>query len=383
ETPATRTTVILWGGGGEPENLVRQEVDPNTGRLKTITVGETIFDADLIAIRNAVRANPRWKVKEVLFAGGQSVTRQLAASIASDGVARRFDHAAVTGSVDQLVSSQLSDYREGDQILLILSSHGQRKSATEMTHKISTADGRVFALDRLQLLADLAARKNVRLAVIDDSCFSGSTVAGLKGKTLCAISTAGDEVGWSRSFGPALYTEMKAGVTLEQAYLRARLRTDRSAAPAQPQISTQAGRKARAAVSVVEKFMLAAYDVMPTFLANSPRPSIESPEVKKLFEDLERIDAKEAGDDLRRAMESYVNYRERAHRLYQELEALEKDARVDRARLSARKEGFRAVMDEMVSAGIFVALKERHVYKAFYQHFQSTSETEPCGSFVF
>lgn len=377
-----RNSVFVWGGGGEPLERSIEVLEPTTGRVKRQTVSDTIFDHDLSALRRTLSTNPAWSIDQVLYGGAQTESRKLAAELAHPRAAARFDLQKAKDSLDSLVKSRLDGYSKGDQLLLVITTHGERRVSGEATHSVITADHKKLSLDSLQKLADIAAEKGVKLAIVDGSCHSGATVAGLKGKTLCTVSMAGDEVGWSVAFGPALISEMKPGTSLEEAYLRARSRTDNSAAPDQPHISTTAGRKAREAVKEIEGFMLASRDLAASIKNGTQCPGLDSPGLQGLFRDLIQIGRSAVSDDLRRALERYVTDRERALSAYQRLRTMEADSTVDRKRLQARRDGYRQLLSDMKGSATYVAQQERKAYMAIYDH-ERTKEGEPCRDFKF
>lgn len=212
--------MTFMGGGGEPK-------------------GEsTIFDYQVKSMGKFNGASS-WDTK-VSFNGGHKKTEEL--------LSKGFSKQGVTNTpfTEESYNQIIKDYEEkikigqvqsGDQLMLIISTHGAQKKAKDVTHDISakggeiknydTAEGsKLVSLDKLQNLATLAESKGIKLAIVDLSCHSGSTLP-LSNSRTCVISAtgpnhygyAGDSQG---TFTNAFIDKMKKGKSLEEVFLDAR-----------------------------------------------------------------------------------------------------------------------------------------------------------------
>lgn len=208
--------MLIMGGGGEPQNL------------KT-----TIFDPEMKNLGKFVNKSKNWNPK-VSFNGGHSTTEK----ILNQGVAK---NAATknTHFTDQAYEQLISEYerkilsgqiKSGDQLLVYLSTHGAQKTKGDRTHKISTKGGAssdlttlnnspLVSVDRLQNLIKLAEQRGVKLALLDFSCHSGSTLA-LKNPNTCIISASGPDHFSFSIWGARFANNMAKGKNLEDIFLK-------------------------------------------------------------------------------------------------------------------------------------------------------------------
>lgn len=208
----------MLGGGGEPAG--------NT----------TIFDPEIRNVKNFVKASPAWKAS-VSYNGGHAKTE----AIIKDGLENQGPNRPFT---EEAFNSMLEEYERkilsgkllpGDQLLVVISSHGAAKSDSEKTHKISTSGNasqnlitlegsNPVSLDKLQRLVDLAEKYSVKLGILDFSCHSGSTLA-LSNPNTCIISSSSpDNFGWAgndSTFSARFTKAMAPGKSLEDAFLHA------------------------------------------------------------------------------------------------------------------------------------------------------------------
>ncbi len=233
----------VLGGGGEP-----------TGET-------TIFDNNLSILSKFVK-NSDWKTA-VSFNGGHKNTEEI--------LTIRFNKAKDYGSftlqnyqgiVEEMMNKINSgELKAGDQLMVSIDTHGAETDYKELTHKIALAfssatnlntlaGAKVVNLDALKDLADLAAQKGVKLAVIDLSCFSGNTQKIANPKTCVITGTGPDQYGYAGAidyklfkypitFGSKFFSQMKKGKNLEQVFLDARMTGN---VPDYPMISTIEGK---------------------------------------------------------------------------------------------------------------------------------------------
>lgn len=215
---ALKKDMVLVGGGGEPAG------------------NSTIFDPEIRNIKDFVKSNSDWKAS-VSYNGGHAQTE----AIIKDGLEKEAPNRPFT---QESFDKMLKDYerkilsgnlRPGDQLLVVISSHGAAKDASEKTHKISTSGNAAkdlitlegsnpVSLDKLQRLIDLAERYSVRLGILDFSCHSGNTLALSNPNTCIISSSAPDNFGWAGSDGTfsARFTKaMAPGKSLEETFLQA------------------------------------------------------------------------------------------------------------------------------------------------------------------
>jgi hypothetical protein len=228
--------IAFIGGGGEP-------------------VGDrTIFDADVNRFGSFMKRMPEDTSLSVSFNGGHSRTESR--------LANNFPATSSTpftpGNYEAMISRYEKDIREGritssDQLMLYINTHGAEAIPGQSTHSIATTGGavanydnlsgaRTVSLDRLRSLTTLAETRGIKLAIIDVSCHSGSTLSLANSKT-CVITASGPRhygfVG-TGSFSANFINRMRPGRTLDQVFHEVR---DDSADTDFPMISSPAGRE--------------------------------------------------------------------------------------------------------------------------------------------
>lgn len=236
--------MFFIGGGGEPNGST------------------TIFDGSVETLGKNL-SKSKWKY-QASFNGGHSNTESLLSKNFSNPVA------PTTSFTEANYKKLIEDYTKkinsgeitsSDQLMIIINSHGAEKSETngEVTHRISAADTKkssgiknydsldgseVVSLDALAALVKLTNEKGIKLGIVDMSCHSGNTQALKKNApNTCVITSTGPvHYGYSgpTTFNGHFVSNLKPGVSLEQAFLTAR-------AAAQdygyPMISTPEGQK--------------------------------------------------------------------------------------------------------------------------------------------
>lgn len=217
-TPAfAERKMILMGGGGEP-------------RAKPTT----IFD-DTIKSLDGYLQNNKWNQFVVSFNGGHAQTE--------NEIKNRFPGAASKSSFtpnnyqailknyeNQLLKGEL---KAGDQLLIMIDSHGAMASGTEETHQIAIGavngpnnlttlrDSTTVSLDILKNISKLAKEKGVKLGILDFSCHSGSSLS-LANENTCVISSSGPRHFGYTGFSPNFIGNMKPGKSLEDVFLESR-----------------------------------------------------------------------------------------------------------------------------------------------------------------
>ena len=209
--------LYLFGGSGGPDE------------------DSTIFD-DEVKLISQLTNTPKslWKTN-YSFNGGHRETEKI--------LHTRFKNATSFGQFSkknflnglQNIEEKLKKLKKGDQLLLIMDTHGLKNSSNEITHSIITspADGARFAsMDEFEKITSLAEEKGVKLALIDLSCYSGNTLK-LRKKNICIITTTGEnQLGYADILGTAknklmsfegrFLNGMKKGENLESLFLKSR-----------------------------------------------------------------------------------------------------------------------------------------------------------------
>ena len=217
--------LYLFGGGGGPDG------------------DKTIFDDELNLISQFANSKESsWKTSYT-FDGGHSQTEKILQTKFKK--ATSFGQFTKTNFLNSLqdIEEKLKNLKKGDQLLLIMNTHGLSNTASESTHSIitspkasdninSTDSARYASMDEFEKIAALADEKGVKLALIDLSCYSGNTLK-LKKKNICIISTTGEnQLGYSDSLGTPknklmtfegrFLNGMKKGENLENLFLNSR-----------------------------------------------------------------------------------------------------------------------------------------------------------------
>ena len=207
--------LLFMGGGGEPQNKET-----------------TIFDSEVESVGNFISQNRDWKA-DVYFNGGHNETEkilhnQLKQNSLTVGHFTQESYNEALSQYEEKIKN--GEIRSGEKLLVYITTHGAKKSPREKTHQIATSGahaadlntlsgGKNVDLDRIQSLIDLAKSKGVKLALLDFSCHSGSTLA-LHDPNVCIITASGpDHFGYT-SWGKRFSQEMEKGKNLEEIFLK-------------------------------------------------------------------------------------------------------------------------------------------------------------------
>lgn len=228
EAVAARKEIFLFGGGNEPAGV------------------KTIFDPWLVNL-NTFKNSSDYKVVSA-FDGSHANTKALNQTLAGEN--------ARSGSLKE-IRQQIELYKQqirtgslkkGDQILITIATHGGQIKTPFANHPVAAIDGE-FNTAELASLRDLAESKGVKLGIIDNSCYSGTTLALGTDKT-CVLTAANTNVGYSNA-GNQFTAKMQVGKNLEQIFLESRQGPE-GLSPGAPQISTEAGKKVYAMTQLLE-----------------------------------------------------------------------------------------------------------------------------------
>lgn len=228
-----KDTMIIIGGGGEPEDAK-----------------ETQFDGSLEGLGDFYNDNKYSYNAVVNFNGGHSTTeKKINKNFGNAEIINNFTAANYNKLIEDAIkklSANPPQIAAGEKILLFINSHGSEKNA-DATHSISTSRSAMtsmntggsgmVSLDKLKVLADLAEKKNVKLGIIDGSCHAGNTLSLANSKT-CVVAGSGPNH-YSYSDFPDTYSKkMTKGKNLEEIFFET---ADLTEGKGFPMISTAAG----------------------------------------------------------------------------------------------------------------------------------------------
>jgi hypothetical protein len=216
QTTSPVRSLVLFGGGGEP-----------------VKNSSTIFDRDLNSLATFLDTN-KWN-SDISFNGGHSDTEAIIASkFPSTTTKNAFTEnnykLLIKKYEDQIKSGTL---KSGDQLMLMIDTHGAMQSPSETTHQIaigrattsldlnSLSNVRNTNLDHLKNLTMLAKEKGIKLAILDFSCHSGSSLS-LANEGTCVIAASGPKHLANTLFADNFFKELKAGRSLEDVFLATR-----------------------------------------------------------------------------------------------------------------------------------------------------------------
>ena len=226
--------MMVMGGAGDPPG------------------SSTIFDPDVKAMGSMINGSG-WNVA-VSFDGGHSDTQALVKSSFPNAVSTS-DFSNV--NFHKMIAQYEADINSGkiksnDQLMVVIDTHGGENTTPDETNRTHTiATGGVVkdintlsgtmnnSMDNLQPLIDAATKKGVKLAIMDLSCHSGHTLKLSTPNTCIITGTGTDHPAYPR-FSQNLFNNLKKGVSLEDAFLTARMN---ESLPDYPMINTNAGNR--------------------------------------------------------------------------------------------------------------------------------------------
>lgn len=238
----------------------------------------------------------------------------------------------------------------GDQILLVIDAHGRIRSGQYL---ISTVDGWMSIDKELTDLVKASESRNVKLAIVNLSCYSGQ-IQKLGSEKTCVISTSRpDNVSFSND-GEKILGELKSHENLEEAYLTARAG---ESALSQPLISTSEGRRTSEALQPLKDYFQYKLMLDKNYGLNKTRPD--------QLEELKNQIGKESALLLKPHLEKYDD-------LYLKLQKEKKGTpSYNETAIAIQREG-----DE-------ISKIERRLYTDLYRNFSSkeVAAPNPCRDF--
>lgn len=221
--------MAIIGGGGDP-------------------AGEkTMFDNPMRAFADNLAKSPKWKY-DISFNGGHSQTEEM--------IRQKYNKASSSNSftpnnfksmIDNYRAKiLLGDIKSGDQLVLMINSHGAMNTGGSQSSHYIAASGSAAGnlnnlsgttlvnLDDLKELVKIANENGVTMGIVDLSCHSGSTL-NLKMPNTCVVTATSPKhyafQGGQAAFSDRFIKELQPGKTFEQAFLEARKDSDDAAYP--------------------------------------------------------------------------------------------------------------------------------------------------------
>ncbi len=209
--------LLLMGGGGEP-----------TGE-------STIFDSGLNRFSNNLNS-AKWKY-DISFNGGHTKTENiLKTQFSKAQTSSDFTPAKYKELIDSYKAKiLLGDIKPGDQLMIIIDTHGAINDGRQKTHLIAAkgktagdmnklSDADLVNLDALEELVKLTNDRGITMGIVDLSCHSGISLK-LKSPNTCVVTATGpSHYGFAggNSFSDMFLANLAPGKTMEQAFLKAR-----------------------------------------------------------------------------------------------------------------------------------------------------------------
>jgi hypothetical protein len=286
--------LYFFGGGGEPDG------------------DSTIFDDDIDAISQYVNsADSAWKVHYTFNGGHEKTEKKLNAKLKNAKSFGRFNQSHFEETIKDIEKKiESSELKSGDQLILMMDTHGSRNSPKEKSHLVSASPNEdefkkspltttKVSMDKFETITLLAQKKGLKLALIDLSCFSGNTLK-ISNKDVCVISGSGEnQYGYSEpsdspknaftTFEGRFLNGMKKGENLENLFLKSRLG---SRWQDFPMISTDVGKQVN---DLIYKIL------SPYFIYND----------KKIFEFSQSYDSKNEPEALCKTEGEYSEVKKR------------------------------------------------------------------------
>lgn len=196
----------------------------------------TLFDAKIAPFGLYARQS-RSQVN-IAFDGGHSITEaNLQRSFPAHPL-REFNKESYEAMIARYESEiRGGKIKSGDQLLIVVDSHGSKRNPPHQTHTITTGRGsavdlndlkgsETVSLDRLTTLTRLAEEKGIKLGILDFSCHSGASFPLANSKT-CVIAASGSESFAYGGTNPTIFSNRFAsavtpGKNLEDVFLGAR-----------------------------------------------------------------------------------------------------------------------------------------------------------------
>ncbi|MDO9183476.1 MAG: hypothetical protein Q7U04_13765 [Bacteriovorax sp.] len=226
--------ILVLGGGGNSE--------------KDVT--KTIFDESLQNLGNYLQSTKSWE-ETISFNHGHEKTEDiLSKSFTSPNMA--FTKKSYNSQIDAY-KLKISNSAPGEQFLVYIDTHGAPPEASDTSHQVATNDG-LTNIDRIKELTELAKSKNVKLAIVDLSCYSGNTQKlSEKDNSTCFISSTSSNNYAYADFARNFTNNLAKGKNLEDVFTDAMAATSSRGSP---MINTPAGKYVSEKEALIESSLL-------------------------------------------------------------------------------------------------------------------------------
>ena len=341
---SAKKIAFYWGGGGEAQ-----------------TKSSTIFDEDLKALGPAL-IEAGYELN-LAFGVGHATTEKIADRIVGFGRNKPFTVATVKKELEVLAERINSkEIKKGDQILFIISTHGDNpddhlKVATHMVRVTNFKKDEGIGLDRLFAIRDLAEHYDIKFALLDFSCYAGSSLALASAKSCVVTSSSAQEVSYAE-IAPVLVRFLKPNVDLETAFLASRNQIRDFEAP---EISTLANSVAK-------------LKILLNSSASSPiKPAASPASFNRHTQYLKEVQGKDF-KDLAPLLVQIPNYSELTDMksIRDQYQTLKKDNLT-----------FDQLNDQKIRTLNLYYYLERILYQKIYKQFQNQPGPNPCQDFKF
>lgn len=141
--------------------------------------------------------------------------------------------------------------KAGDQLLIVNLNHGFLPEKKTKSHPVASRGGD-FNMDGLESLRLKAEKAGVKLAILDQSCYGGASLALASPKTCVISATGADNVGYTTEIYE-LWKRAAPGKSLESVFLEAR---KYGYMPTSPRISGEAGTRVEELLKTIQKHLL-------------------------------------------------------------------------------------------------------------------------------
>lgn len=290
----------------------------------------TIFDAKIGGIGSYATASE--SQTRIAFDGGHSQTESALASSFPGQTVSDFTNSNYEAMIANYEADiQNGRIKTGDQLLMVIDSHGAERNPGFQTHNIASGRGAAVdlnnlsgsdtvSLDRLMNLSRLAEEKGIQLGIIDMSCHSGASLPLANSRT-CVITASGPQSyaygGDNREiFSNRFVSRMRPGRNLEDIFLEAR---SGAVDAGFPMISTPEGIRAQDQIYPILRRYINYSDPRADKFNDEIEQSVatqsclqESAEVQRILELVGNLESVTEGitfSDFRSALTDYHNYR--------------------------------------------------------------------------
>jgi hypothetical protein len=213
------------------------------------TADYPLFNEDIKNISDYITRTPGLKADVALMSGNKTTQAIINESFTTASTKTGFFESDYKRLIQSYITKlNNNEMVAGDQLMIYIDSHGAEKDAGVPGHRIITGQGIPTNLDTLegassvhlqdlQELKALAKAKNIKMAIIDNSCHSGNSL-DLADDNTCVISSTGPKHYGNTHFSKNFSAAMSKGKNLEEIFIEVRGNDETFALP---MISSQAG----------------------------------------------------------------------------------------------------------------------------------------------